>query len=176
MNVWQRHFAHIVIDSPPAASFTDGVLLSAVADGVLLVVHGGTASRHIVRRTKQLLADVGAKIFGVVLNNVASRVRTTTTIENTNGITTPTPKRNRNISEYLAGIGLRQRTETEDRGQKSTSRDQKRARGPDHAAKHLADFPSESSKLIMLLVCDVATILSKIQRGIGFVVFTIAIS
>jgi Mrp family chromosome partitioning ATPase len=52
------------------ASFTDGVLLSSVADGVLLVVHGGNASRHIVRRSKQLLADVGAKIFGVVLNNV----------------------------------------------------------------------------------------------------------
>lgn len=59
-----------MIDSPPAASFTDGVLLASVVDGVLLVVHGGAASRHIVRRTKQLLADVGAKILGVVLNNV----------------------------------------------------------------------------------------------------------
>jgi len=37
---------------------------------VLLVVHGGKSSRHIVRRSKQLLNDVGAKIFGVVLNNV----------------------------------------------------------------------------------------------------------
>jgi polysaccharide biosynthesis transport protein len=63
-------FAHIVIDSPPVASFTDGVLLSSVADGVLLVVHGGAASRHIVRRATQLLTGVGAKIFGVVLNNV----------------------------------------------------------------------------------------------------------
>jgi polysaccharide biosynthesis transport protein len=36
----------------------------------LLVVHGGRSSRHIVRRSKQLLNDVGAKIFGVVLNNV----------------------------------------------------------------------------------------------------------
>ncbi|HEV7475661.1 MAG TPA: polysaccharide biosynthesis tyrosine autokinase [Pyrinomonadaceae bacterium] len=70
INVLQKHFAHVVIDSPPAASFTDGVLLAAVVDGVLLVVHGGSASRHIVRRTKQLLADVGAKILGVVLNNV----------------------------------------------------------------------------------------------------------
>jgi capsular exopolysaccharide synthesis family protein len=70
MTVLEGNFKHIVIDSPPVASFTDGVLLSAVADGVLLVVHGGTASRHIVRRSKQLLADVGAKIFGVVLNNV----------------------------------------------------------------------------------------------------------
>jgi capsular exopolysaccharide synthesis family protein len=71
MKVLASNFTHIVIDSPPVASFTDGVLLSSVADGVLLVVHGGNASRHIVRRSKQLLADVGAKIFGVVLNNVA---------------------------------------------------------------------------------------------------------
>lgn len=70
MAALESNFSHIVIDSPPVASFTDGVLLSSVADGVLLVVHGGNASRHIVRRSKQLLADVGAKIFGVVLNNV----------------------------------------------------------------------------------------------------------
>jgi succinoglycan biosynthesis transport protein ExoP len=68
--VLEGKFTHVVIDSPPVASFTDGVLLSSMADGVLLVVHGGTASKHIVRRAKQLLSDVGAKIFGVVLNNV----------------------------------------------------------------------------------------------------------
>ena len=70
IGVLRKKFDHVVIDSPPAASFTDGVLLASVVDGVLLVVHGGAASRHIVRRTKQLLADVGAKILGVVLNNV----------------------------------------------------------------------------------------------------------
>src|SRR2546425_2869967 len=70
MSVLENTFTHVVIDSPPVASFTDGVLLSSVADGVLLVVHGGAASRHVVRRSTQLLSDVGAKIFGVVLNNV----------------------------------------------------------------------------------------------------------
>src|SRR5205823_4224429 len=64
-------FAHIVIDSPPIASFTDGVLLSSLVDGVLLVVHGGKSSRNVVQRSRQLLLDVGAKIFGVVLNNVS---------------------------------------------------------------------------------------------------------
>jgi succinoglycan biosynthesis transport protein ExoP len=63
-------FTHIVIDSPPIASFTDSVLVSTLVDGVLLVVHGGRASRAIIRRSKQLLQDVGARIFGVVLNNV----------------------------------------------------------------------------------------------------------
>jgi Mrp family chromosome partitioning ATPase len=51
-------------------SFTDGVLLSSIADGVLFVVHGGAVSKHIARRARRLLTDVGAKICGVVLNNV----------------------------------------------------------------------------------------------------------
>jgi polysaccharide biosynthesis transport protein len=66
----QQSFTHVVVDSPPVSSFTDGVLISTMVDGVLLVVHGGRSSRHIVRRSRQLLQDVGAKIFGVVLNNV----------------------------------------------------------------------------------------------------------
>lgn len=68
-----RKFAHVVIDSPPISSFTDGVLISSVVDGVLLVVHGGKSSRGVVRRSRQSLLDVGAKIFGVVLNNVNAR-------------------------------------------------------------------------------------------------------
>ena len=66
----QAHFDHVVVDSPPVSSFTDGVLISSMVDGVLLVVHGGKSSRHVVKRSRQLLLDVGAKIFGVVLNNI----------------------------------------------------------------------------------------------------------
>jgi polysaccharide biosynthesis transport protein len=66
-------FNHIIIDSPPIASFTDGVLIASIVDGVLLVVHGGKSTRDVVRRSQQLLHDVGAKIFGVVLNNVHLR-------------------------------------------------------------------------------------------------------
>ena len=70
MTALQAQFTHVVVDSPPITSFTDGVLIASIVDGVLLVVHGGKSSRHIVKRARQLLNDVGAKIFGVVLNNV----------------------------------------------------------------------------------------------------------
>jgi capsular exopolysaccharide synthesis family protein len=63
-------FTHIIVDSPPAVSFTDASILSTFVDGVILVVHGGRSSRAVVRRAKQHLQDVGAHIFGVVLNNV----------------------------------------------------------------------------------------------------------
>ncbi|HLL16878.1 MAG TPA: polysaccharide biosynthesis tyrosine autokinase [Pyrinomonadaceae bacterium] len=64
------NFTHIIIDSPPAISFTDASILSTMVDGVMLVVHGGRSSRAVVRRAKQQLLDVGAHIYGIVLNNV----------------------------------------------------------------------------------------------------------
>ena len=68
--VLSESFTHIIIDSPPAISFTDASILSTLVDGVVLVVHGGRSSRAVVRRAKQQLLDVGAHIFGIVLNNV----------------------------------------------------------------------------------------------------------
>ena len=65
-----ERFTHIIVDSPPAISFTDAAILSTFVDGVILVVHGGRSSRAVVRRARQQLLDVGAHIFGVVLNNV----------------------------------------------------------------------------------------------------------
>jgi polysaccharide biosynthesis transport protein len=66
----EQYFDYIVIDSPPVVSITDGVLLSSMVDGVILVVHGGRSTRDLVRRACQLLRGVGARVFGVVLNNV----------------------------------------------------------------------------------------------------------
>jgi capsular exopolysaccharide synthesis family protein len=70
LGILSERFSHIVIDSPPAISFTDASILSTMVDGVVIVVHSGRSSRAVVRRAKQQLLDVGAHIFGVVLNNV----------------------------------------------------------------------------------------------------------
>jgi capsular exopolysaccharide synthesis family protein len=66
-------YDHILLDSPPLISVTDPVVLSTLVDGVILVVHGGKSTREIVRRARYDLENVGAKIFGVVLNNVDLR-------------------------------------------------------------------------------------------------------
>lgn len=70
MRMLQQKFTHVVVDSPPIASFTDGVLIASLVDGVILVVNAGKSSRQVVRRSRQLLMEIGAKIFGVVLNKV----------------------------------------------------------------------------------------------------------
>src|SRR5204862_209421 len=60
LGLLSEQYAHIIIDSPPAISFTDASILSTMVDGVILVVHGGRSSRAVVRRAKQQLLDVGA--------------------------------------------------------------------------------------------------------------------
>lgn len=66
----EGEFTHIVVDSPPITSFTDGVLMASLVDGVVLVVHSGKSSRQVVRKALKILNDVRAKVLGVVLNNV----------------------------------------------------------------------------------------------------------
>lgn len=73
LTLLEKRFRYIVIDTPPVAFFTDGVLISLITDGVLLVIHGGKSSRAVVRHARQQLHNVGAKILGVVMNKVDLR-------------------------------------------------------------------------------------------------------
>src|SRR5215203_1630556 len=66
------NFKHVIIDSPPAISFTDAAILSTLVDGVVLVAMAGKSSIHLMRRFKQRLANIGARIYGVVLNGIKS--------------------------------------------------------------------------------------------------------
>ncbi|MGQ0543060.1 MAG: polysaccharide biosynthesis tyrosine autokinase, partial [Blastocatellia bacterium] len=65
-------YKHIIIDSPPAISFTDAAILSTQVDGVVLVAMAGKSSIHLMRRFKQRLGNLGARIYGVVLNGIKS--------------------------------------------------------------------------------------------------------
>ena len=65
-------FKHVIIDSPPAISFTDAAILSTLVDGVVLVAMAGKSSMHLMRRFKQRLGTIGARIYGVVLNGIKS--------------------------------------------------------------------------------------------------------
>jgi Mrp family chromosome partitioning ATPase len=63
-------YTHVVIDSPPILSVTDGVLLSRQVDAVVMVVRHAKSSKHIVRRGRDLLIRSGAPLAGIVLNAV----------------------------------------------------------------------------------------------------------
>ncbi len=70
LSILSEKYDHILIDSPPLTNVTDPVILSTMVDGVILVVQAGRSTREIVRRARHELSSVGAKIFGVVLNNL----------------------------------------------------------------------------------------------------------
>ncbi|WP_287022031.1 CpsD/CapB family tyrosine-protein kinase [Cohnella sp.] len=63
-------FDVILIDSPPTLAVTDAQLLSRRCDGVILVLDQGKVKREIALKAKEGLVKVGAKLLGVVLNNV----------------------------------------------------------------------------------------------------------
>jgi len=63
-------FDMVIIDSPPILSVADAAILSAVTDGVVLVVNAGSTPKPAIQRAIQQFSDVEAKIIGCVLNNM----------------------------------------------------------------------------------------------------------
>lgn len=70
LNEAKEHYQHIVIDSPPILSVTDGVILARLSDTVALVMRHGGVSKHIARRSRDLLIRAGAPLTGIILNAV----------------------------------------------------------------------------------------------------------
>jgi len=66
----RRNFKFIVIDSPPTMVATDAVILSVLADGVILVARSGQTPKGAFTRAKAQLAGVKCQLLGVVLNAV----------------------------------------------------------------------------------------------------------
>jgi capsular exopolysaccharide synthesis family protein len=65
---WREEFDHIIFDTPPCLSVTDSVVLSVVADRVILVARSGQTPKAAVRRAAEVLLQVNASIMGIVLN------------------------------------------------------------------------------------------------------------
>ena len=63
-------FKHVILDSPPAISFTDAAILATQVDGVVLVAMANKSSIHLMRQFKQRVGNIGARIYGVVLNGL----------------------------------------------------------------------------------------------------------
>ncbi|MDO7908398.1 CpsD/CapB family tyrosine-protein kinase [Paenibacillus sp. JX-17] len=58
----------VIIDTPPALSFSDAQILGSMSDGVVLVVHTGKVTKTEVRKVKAGMEHVNAKLLGAVLN------------------------------------------------------------------------------------------------------------
>lgn len=61
----------VLLDAPPVTLATDAAELAVQVDGVLLVVAAGQTKRDDALRAKELLSQVGARVVGATLVNVA---------------------------------------------------------------------------------------------------------
>jgi len=68
----RSQYKFVVIDSPPIMAATDAVVLSALTDGVLLVVWSNRTPKQAFVRSRELLMTVKGRLLGVVLNAVHS--------------------------------------------------------------------------------------------------------
>jgi capsular exopolysaccharide synthesis family protein len=60
----------VICDSSPVLLIPDNLLLASAVDGVILVAKAGATGFRDLARTKNLLEGAGAKVLGVVLNQV----------------------------------------------------------------------------------------------------------
>ncbi|WP_151736556.1 CpsD/CapB family tyrosine-protein kinase ['Paenibacillus yunnanensis' Narsing Rao et al. 2020] len=60
----------VLVDTPPLLAVTDAQIIASKSDGVIMVVSYGKVKREIAAKAKSNLDRVGAKMLGVVLNNV----------------------------------------------------------------------------------------------------------
>jgi polysaccharide biosynthesis transport protein len=63
----------VICDSSPVLLIPDNLLLASAVDGVILVAKVGSTGFRDLARTKNLLEGAGAKVLGVVLNQVPVR-------------------------------------------------------------------------------------------------------
>jgi polysaccharide biosynthesis transport protein len=66
----REQYDHIVVDTPPSLSVTDAVVLSPRADAVMLVIRSAQTTKQALRRARDILTQVNAKVVGVLLNAV----------------------------------------------------------------------------------------------------------
>lgn len=69
----REQFDVIVIDAPPLLPVTDAAVLAGSADGALLVTRFGRTTKEQLRKSVEVLDNVGARLLGTVLNFVPAR-------------------------------------------------------------------------------------------------------
>lgn len=64
----REHFDFVVIDSPPTLPVTDGSLIGALSDGVVLCLSAGKVTREDARACRDRLLRTDVHLLGTVLN------------------------------------------------------------------------------------------------------------
>ncbi len=68
----RKHYAMIIVDTPPVTAVTDAAAMSQFVDGTILVVRAGVTPRQVVKASLEQLQGVRATILGVALNGIST--------------------------------------------------------------------------------------------------------
>ncbi len=66
----RARFDLVIVDAPPVIPVTDPMLIAPQVDATLLVVMAGEVPRAVVKRAAGMIRDSGARLLGVVVNNL----------------------------------------------------------------------------------------------------------
>ncbi|HUQ68414.1 MAG TPA: CpsD/CapB family tyrosine-protein kinase, partial [Planctomycetaceae bacterium] len=66
-------YDRVIIDSPPLLAVTDARIIAASSDATVLVLRAGKSNRKLSEVSLDGLGSVGAKVLGVVVNDVRRR-------------------------------------------------------------------------------------------------------
>lgn len=66
----RARFDLVIVDVPPVIPVTDPMLIAPLVDATLMVVMAGEVPRAVVKRAAGMIRDSGARLLGVVVNNL----------------------------------------------------------------------------------------------------------
>ncbi len=69
----RQAYDRVLLDGPPALLISDAMVLATQVDGVIVVARAVNNTKGALRRTREQLDRLSARVFGVVLNGVQAR-------------------------------------------------------------------------------------------------------
>ena len=66
----EKEYDFVIVDTPSLTAFADGLVLSKLADGILMVVRPGVVDSNTVKVVKNRLEQSGQQVLGMVVNGV----------------------------------------------------------------------------------------------------------
>ena len=70
IDMLRKHFEYVIIDCPPLLPVTDAAIVSAKADGCVLIVHAGATKKPHFIGSRDAIKAVGSNILGVIINKI----------------------------------------------------------------------------------------------------------
>ena len=68
-----EHYDHILLDGPPTLLISDATVMAQLVDGVILVVRSDENTRGTLKRARDQLEAIKARVVGAILNGVKVR-------------------------------------------------------------------------------------------------------